>query len=197
MTSPASSACPVPESRRNEAIEAWFRESYPRLLADLMALGAGFDEAKELAGDAAVSTIERWEAVSHPYAYARKVAFHLLIKSRERGPHRLTERLIQNGRVMDSGLDPGLTAWEDKQWVLDLLDSLPPAQRKVIACVIDDLSTKEAATLLGKTPDNIRRALADARKRLKHDLAKVEATAMAKDPSRPSPAVMAGSKEAK
>lgn len=199
MTTPPPPATSLPASRRNAAFATWFRGNYGNLMADLMRVGANFDEAQEHAAEAATDLFKAWETVEHPRAWARQAAIHYLIKSRERGQQRLKERLIQTGQVTSAREDRRLTAWEDQEWVMDLLTSLPPAQKEVIACVVDHFSPAEIAKLLGKTPATIRRALADARQRLKHDLAaaaKAEAEAMAKAGSRRSiPAAMVGSKE--
>jgi RNA polymerase sigma factor (sigma-70 family) len=196
MTTPPYSAAQVPVPRHTAAFEAWFCDNYPKLTADLMAVGADYHLAQECAQEAAADLLRRWRHVKHPYAYARRAAINVLIKTRERGPRRLQDRLVQRAEVTSAREDPGLTAWEDREWVAGLLSSLPTAQRQVIACVIDDFEPKEIAELLGKTPEAVRRALADARKALKHDLAaEAEAVAVAKAGSRSIPAALVGSKE--
>jgi hypothetical protein len=46
--------------------------------------------------------------------------------------------------------------WQDRDYVRQLLDSLPPAQRDVMACIMDDFSTAESA--LGLSTDAQRRS---------------------------------------
>jgi RNA polymerase sigma factor (sigma-70 family) len=91
---------------------------------------------------------------------------------------RIRERLIQRGDVQpEHHLDPGLAAWEQQEWMTLLLKALPPAQRKVLACMIDTFTLQEIAQLLGKTEAAIRQNLCAARKRLRSYLADTGGTA--------------------
>ena len=47
-----------------------------------------------------------------------------------------------------------------------VLKSLPPAQREVLACMIDEFTRQEIARLLGKTEAAVRQNLHAARMRL-------------------------------
>lgn len=152
-----------------EAFAAWFRKNFVKLSADLMRFGVNYQEAQDAAALAAEDLLRRWEKVEHPYAYARTAALRSVIKSRERRSREFHRGSLQE-IVALSREDPGLTTWEDREWVMSLLDHLPPAQREAMACVIDQFTPAETARLLGRTPDAVRRALADARKRLRKDL---------------------------
>ncbi len=55
--------------------------------------------------------------------------------------------------------------------MLELLEQLPPAQREVMACIVDDLRPAEIAELLGKNPAAVRQNLSAARRRLRKYLA--------------------------
>jgi DNA-directed RNA polymerase specialized sigma24 family protein len=66
--------------------------------------------------------------------------------------------------------DTGLTIWEDKQWVTQVLASLSPAQREVMAFIVDDFTPGEVAALLGKTPAAVRQNMCAARHRLARGL---------------------------
>lgn len=117
--------------------------------------------------DAMVEVIQRWDRIAYPYAYARRAAISNLIKNRERGLSRIRDRLIERGAVPDTQeQDPGLTAWEDREWVRQLVSSLPAAQRKVLVCMIDEFTRQEIAQLLGKTEAAVRQNLCAARARL-------------------------------
>jgi RNA polymerase sigma factor (sigma-70 family) len=152
-----------------EAFAAWFRESFVKLRADLMRIGMNYEEAQDAAAQAAEDLLRRWEKVEHPYAYARTAALRSVIKCRKRSSRDFQGELLQ-ASVAVSREDPGLTAWEDREWVMSLLDHLPPAQREVMACIVDQFTPAETALLLGRTPAATRRALADARKNLRKDL---------------------------
>jgi RNA polymerase sigma factor (sigma-70 family) len=159
----------VPDAVREE-FAAWFRSNFVKLCADLMRIGVSSQEAQDAAALAAEDLLRRWEKVDHPYAYARKAALRSVFKSRERSGRELQREVLQ-GAVAVSREDRGLTAWEDREWVMSLLGQLPSAQREVMACVVDQFTPAETAQLLGRTPAAVRRALADARKRLREDLA--------------------------
>jgi RNA polymerase sigma-70 factor (ECF subfamily) len=157
----------------------------------------GYDQAQDAAAEACADLFSRWGGVEHPYAYARTAAVRVVIKARERGDERLRHRLAQQGGVAEGREDPGLTAWEDREWVVSLLCELPPAQREVMSWVVDEFTPAEVALLLGRTPAAVRRALADARARLKRELVSRRAGEAAAKFSAacPVPAVMTASEE--
>jgi DNA-directed RNA polymerase specialized sigma24 family protein len=98
-----------------------------------------------------------------------------LIKDKQRGLQRIQKRLIQQGEVPpEHDLDPGLIVWEQQEWVTLLLKSLPPAQREVLACMVDMFVSREIAQLLGKTEAAVRQNLCAARKRLADCLAEID-----------------------
>ena len=68
---------------------------------------------------------------------------------------------------------------------MQLLESLPPAQREVLACMIDMLTPQEIAQLLGKTEAAVRQNLCAARKSLLRYLAEAPAA------NSPAPAMTA------
>jgi RNA polymerase sigma factor (sigma-70 family) len=111
--------------------------------------------------------LQRWDRIENPRAYARRAAISNLIKNKQRGLLRIRNRLIEQGHVAAAQeLAPGLSAWEEQEWVTHLLKSLPPAQRDVLACMIDEFTRQEIAQLLGKTEAAIRQNLCAGRKRL-------------------------------
>jgi DNA-directed RNA polymerase specialized sigma24 family protein len=87
------------------------------------------------------------------------------VKQRTR-PNKLVSHLIEYREVTTWYHDPGLSRWEDAQWVKQLLNALPPAQRDAMAGVVDDFSPAEIGRLLGKDPAAIRQNLRSARQRL-------------------------------
>jgi DNA-directed RNA polymerase specialized sigma24 family protein len=107
-------------------------------------------------------------------AYARRAVISNLIKSKERGLRRIRERLIERGGVSwEPDPDPCLV-WEQQEWVILLLKSLPPAQREVLAYMVDMFSRQEIARLLGKTEAAVRQNLCAARKKLANHLAEID-----------------------
>ena len=153
--------------RARAAFGEFFRDAYQPLVRDVIFAGGNPDEAEDAVSAAMVEVLRRWDAVENPRAYARRAAVNNMIKSRQRGLRRISERLIQRGDVPPEGAeDPGLLVWEQREWVTLLLKSLPEAQRQVLACMVDTFTPQEIAQLLGKTEAAVRQNLCAARKRL-------------------------------
>lgn len=146
--------------------EEFYRSSYRKLLAYAMYVGASLDEAEEAVGATMAEVFARWQKIENPVAYARRATVSNFVKERTR-PRRLVRHLMNYGQVADSYDDPGLSIWEDSQWVKQLLASLPQAQRDVMAGIVDDFRPAEIALLLGKSPDAVRQSLRLARQRLR------------------------------
>jgi RNA polymerase sigma factor (sigma-70 family) len=154
------------------ATEEFYRKTYPRLLRYAIFVASGnVHDAEDAVSAALLEVCSRWEKIENPAAYARRVIINNLSKGMQGGLRRTCERQIQRGDYPRPSQDPNLTVWEDWEWVMQLLRSLPPAQRKVLACMIDEASTREIAELLGKTDATVRQNLHAARTRLKHHLA--------------------------
>jgi RNA polymerase sigma factor (sigma-70 family) len=116
---------------------------------------------------AMIEVLERWDTIENPQAYARRTAINYAIRTRQRGMSRITGRLVERGDVpLEGNLDPGLLVWEQQEWVTLLLKSLPPAERHVLAFVVDAFRPQEIAQLFGKTEAAVRQNLHAARKRL-------------------------------
>jgi RNA polymerase sigma factor (sigma-70 family) len=168
MTEPKASL-PVP------AFEEFFRGAYQLLIRDVIFAGGNPHEAEDAVSAAMAEVFQRWDQIRNPRAYARRAAISNLIKNKERGSRRIMDRLIQRGDVpLEYDLDPGLMVWEQQEWVAILLKSLPPAQREVLACIVDTFTQQEIAQLLGKTEAAVRQNLCAARKRLMSYLAEID-----------------------
>lgn len=163
-------------SPREPAFEQFFRNAYLPLVRDIIFIGGNPDEAEDAVCSAMAEVFQRWDTIENPRAYARRAAISNLLKNRQRGPSRIRKRMIARGDVpSDHELDAGLTAWEERQWVLRLLKSLPLAQREVLTCMVDEFPQREIAQLLGKSEAAVRQNLCAARKRLKSHLAETDA----------------------
>jgi len=170
----------VPSRRRRASrvpeaeAEAFYRTEYRPLLATAMYVGATRDEAEDAAESVILEMLNRWGKISDPRAYARKAVVSNFIKQKTR-PRRLIRRLVAfgewtNGLDHDLRQEAQLTVWEDRQWVLQLLDSLPPRQREAMKLIVDEFSPAEVAILLGRNPDAIRQNLKEARRKLRNAL---------------------------
>jgi RNA polymerase sigma factor (sigma-70 family) len=156
--------------------EDLFRDAYQPLVRDATFVGGNPYEAEDAVSAALEEVLRRWDSIENPRAYARRATISNLIKNRQRGQQRLQARMIQRGDYqLERDLDPGLTVWEEQEWVMQLLKSLPSAQREVLACMIDMLTPKEIAQLLGKTDAAVRQNLCAARKSLTSYLAEAPA----------------------
>lgn len=146
---------------------AFFRAEYRKLMATAMSVGATFEEADEAAAAAMEEVLRRWDQIDAPLAYGKRAVLSSFFKEKERGLDRIRQRLQQGCEARrDGAADAGLSVWEDGQWVMQILSSLPPAQREVLALVVDGFTPAEIAQLLGKTADAVRQNLCAARARL-------------------------------
>jgi RNA polymerase sigma factor (sigma-70 family) len=92
------------------------------------------------------------------------------VKAKTRDAERLLRTIAAGHVTPDVGEDSNFNVWEDEQWVAQMLNTLPPAQREVMAHVYDGLGPTEIAKLLGKTQETVRKNLQLARDRLKAKL---------------------------
>lgn len=151
--------------------EAFYLKEYRRLVKFALYLNASRHDAEDAVGDAMADAFRRWAEISDPAAWARQAVKNYVIKSKTRGLTRVRERLRERGEGRDeSREDARLTVWEDREWVVQLLGSLPSAQREVMALVVDELTPTEIATVLGRDPATIRKRLQAARQRLRSEL---------------------------
>jgi RNA polymerase sigma factor (sigma-70 family) len=174
-----------PPSRAHAAdFENLFRDTYQGLLRDAIFAGGNPHEAEDAVSAALEDVLRRWDRIENPRAYARRATISNLIKNKQRGQQRIRDRIIQHGDYqLERELDPGLTVWEEQEWVMQLLASLPPAQREVLACMVDMFPRKEIAQLLGKTDAAVRQNLCAARKSLVSDLATAPVQTMRGEPT--------------
>jgi len=145
--------------------EEFFRKSFRELVRTAMYAGAKCQEAEDAAAKTLMEMLPDWDTFDRPLAYGRTAVVHNFIKAKTRGTPRLARRLIERGHVscQEGAEDSQLTAWEDGEWVTDVLSVLPPAQREVMELIVKGLDHGEIAETLGKTKEAIRRHLCDAR----------------------------------
>jgi RNA polymerase sigma-70 factor (ECF subfamily) len=154
---------------REAAFSAFFRSDYQSLLRAVIFTGGEPHEAEDALEDAMCVAYEKWESIESPHAYVRTVAIRKLIKTKDR--KRREQSATSDGDGAESGETTGQEIWEQQEWVSSVLEQLPPAQRQVLTCVVEELKPAEIAVLLGKNPDAVRQNLSAARKRLKKYLA--------------------------
>lgn len=161
----------------------FFDRTYPLLLKIALASGASVQEAEDAANETMTYLYRRWGEITEPRADARKAVINAVTKAEKRDRERI-DRAVAGGHVTPEADDgTALVVWEDREWVLQHLNALPAAQREVMACVVDDMSTAEIAAALGKTEPTVRKNLQWARERLKVELAEERAREQHYDPS--------------
>lgn len=151
--------------------KAFYDAEYPKLVKVLRAMGATREEAEDAAQKAMADFDKRARCaqapIRRPDAYVCRAAIRFFVKERERDRKRRPCE-VQGGQLaLPACLDDGLTAWEDRQWVEHVLESLTPAQRDVIELVMDGADTHEIAKELGKTDVTIRQLRKTGRDRLR------------------------------
>ncbi|SEG87979.1 Sigma-70 region 2 [Thermomonospora echinospora] len=164
----------APSPRSPGELPAWFepfcKAEFRVLARVVMAAGGTLQEAEDAAQDTFVEMLRRvmdGERIRSPRPYARKSVLNRFadVRRRDRRGHELA---VKGGYALpEAWQDLRLEEWEGRQWVDQLLAHCPPAQQKVMRCVLDGLSGREIADLLGKTPATVRKNHQLARRRLR------------------------------
>jgi RNA polymerase sigma factor (sigma-70 family) len=162
---------PPPRAKQRSAssgFEDFYRASYRDVFKVALLAGATELEAYEAVDTTMEDVLRRWEVIDNPLRYAGRAVVSNFLKSKTRGLNRIRQRQIARGEISaEAHEDAGLTAWEDQQWVGQMLEHLTSTQRRVMVHVIDGLTPAEIAELLGKSPEAIRQSLCAARRRLR------------------------------
>jgi RNA polymerase sigma factor (sigma-70 family) len=146
----------------------FYQTNYRELIKTAMYAGATRQEAEDVVSITMENVLQRWAEIDHPRGYARRAVISNLVKEKTRGLRRVRQRQAEHGLgSREKSEDAGLTVWEDRQWVRQVLDSLPDAQREVMALIFDGFAPSEVAALLDKTPGAVRQNLCAARQRLR------------------------------
>ena len=151
----------------------FFHEVYRELVKTAMYAGATLDEAEDAASKTMVEVMPKWNPGEPPSRrYLRKAVVHNFVKEKTRGPDRVARRLAERGYVphQEGAEDERLTVRENKEWVTQTLECLPPAQREVMECITRGIERDEIPQVLGKSPEAVRQNLCYARKRLRAEL---------------------------
>lgn len=151
--------------------EKFWSDHYQEFVWVLMSAHATLEDARDAVQGVIVRMLDKgaWPRLTNPRAWVREAVLHAYLDQR-RGRQREGRTSQRLSRVVECVADDGLNVWEDRQWVEQMLRTLPPTQRRVMEMLLDDLSISEIAELLGKTRDTVRQNLAHARKRLRANL---------------------------
>jgi RNA polymerase sigma factor (sigma-70 family) len=140
-------------------------DSQTRLFGSLCLMTGSRHEAEEIAQEAYVRVLERWDQVQHlenPTGYLFVTALNVFRKRLRRAGIALRRSI---------GMAPSQDAFgavEDRAVVLDALAQLPPDQRAaLVVTALLDYSSEEAGRMLGARPSTIRARATRARTALR------------------------------
>jgi RNA polymerase sigma factor (sigma-70 family) len=143
----------------------FFRAEHKKLIRFVMAIGAGGEEAAEIAQVTLVKAFQGWDVIRAPRAWIRRLAATELPT-----PPRAARREMPAATLPDVAVAVPVAAAvelsEEARQVLAALAALPPRQRQVMAWIIDGFGATEIARELGVSPESVRQSHAKARKNL-------------------------------
>ena len=151
-----------------DSFETFFAATNPRLFTALWLVTGDRYEAEEIAQDAFLRVLERWDRVSlldTPEGYVFRTAMNVF-----RNRYRRATLALRRTVSLAPPASDELAAVEDRDEVIRLLRPLPPRQRAaVVATSILDLSAEEAGRVLGMRPATVRALTSRARTRMKDE----------------------------
>jgi RNA polymerase sigma factor (sigma-70 family) len=143
----------------------FFRAEHKKLIRFVIAIGAGGDQAAEIAQVTFVKAFEGWDVIRAPRAWIRRVAVNELTAARRAARGETPQATLPDTPVpVPVALAVELS--EEARQVLAALQALPPGQRQVMAWIIDGFGAAEIARELGVSPESVRQSHAKARKNL-------------------------------
>lgn len=156
----ADSAVAAWRSHGGGDFEEFFDAEYPRVVAYCLAFGLARPAAEDIAQEAFLTVLRRWETITNLPAYLRRVAFHLAIRRRYEIPH---DDLATSQAVARPDTPSPL---EERHVVLEALRQLPSQQQAVFALFFDDQPIPDIAEALDMPAATVRSHLRHARRRL-------------------------------
>jgi RNA polymerase sigma factor (sigma-70 family) len=151
-----------------DTFEIFFAATNPRLFTALWLVTGDRYEAEEIAQDAFLRVLERWDRVGrldNPERYVFRTAMNVF-----RNRYRRAALATRRGLSLAPQASDELAAVEDRDEVIRLLRPLPPRQRAaVVATSILDLSAEEAGRVLGMRSATVRALASRARTRMKDE----------------------------
>ncbi|MEV6491842.1 sigma-70 family RNA polymerase sigma factor [Actinoplanes sp. NPDC051633] len=156
-----------PTAETVEQFTEFYNSDLKRLIWALAKAGATPTEAEDFAQEAMLVLLANWPTVRSPRAFARTVAMRVLYRGWDDRKRSLDaeQRIASRERWLET-----FDANQDVDEVLELLDSLPAAQREVFALHTDGFSEKEIAEITGKKETTVRSTLRHARDKVKSAL---------------------------
>ncbi len=163
---PEAGALPAgSDGLRDVEFAEFFRAEHKKLIRFVMAIGAGGDEAAEIAQVTFFKAFESWDVIRAPRAWIRRVAVNELTAARQAARRETPRATLPDAPVpVPAALAVELT--EEARQVLAALQGLPPRQRQVMAWIIDGFGAADIARELWVSPESVRQSYAKARKNL-------------------------------
>lgn len=140
---------------------AFFEGDYKAVVGLLIKAGASLGDAEDAAQEAMHAALRQWPAIERPKSFTRKVAFRALYRAWGKAKR---EKLVHQG-TRDEVMAP-FDAGEDVHQALEMLKSLPEAQRLVFALYVDGYEPADIAEITAQHPDTVRSNLRHARQKL-------------------------------
>lgn len=157
--------------------EAFARNQYRKLVGTLSLYCGDPETASEIAHEALVRTMEKWDRVQNhdsPSAWLFRVAFNL---TNSRFRRRKAERKAVERLQADQSTTSHSNHVADRTTLRAALLELPPYQRQVIVLrYYLDLNVDETARYLDKTTSSVKSATHRALKRLRNTLGEQSVT---------------------
>jgi RNA polymerase sigma-70 factor, ECF subfamily len=151
-----------------DSFEVFFAATNQRLFTALWLVTGDRHEAEEIAQDAFLRVLERWDRVGgldDPESYLFRTAMNVF-----RNRYRRAALAVRRGISLAPQASDELAAVEDRDEVIRLLRPLPPRQRAaIVATSILDLSAEEAGRVLGIRSATVRALTSRARTRMKDE----------------------------
>jgi RNA polymerase sigma factor (sigma-70 family) len=150
------------------AFEDFFEAEHTRLLRTLYLLTGNREEAEEVLQDAFVAIWERWDRIAvmdDPVGYLYRTALNAH-RSRLRRGLRMGRRAVGRARGGDLFAEV-----EEREAVARALADLPPRRREAVVLTgLLEMTSKEAADVMGITDVTVRRLAQDGREQLRRML---------------------------
>jgi RNA polymerase sigma factor (sigma-70 family) len=173
----APTPTPVPQLTAEQiaAYGSFYRGHVERLVAFLLWYGADLAEATDIAQETMIKAFHHWNSLTNPAAWVRTTASRKFIRrrtqSREDPTEEISEPQPSSALLRTDTSAIALEEQHEQQQVLELLASLPPRQRQVMAWTYDGFSPAEIAAELSTpkhplTSEAVRASLKLARRNL-------------------------------
>lgn len=156
--------------RSDDEFDAFVRKDHAALVFHLVVLGFHQQLAQDAAQEAVTMLFLKWSTVDNPRAWVRVTGRRVALRLRERELRQQDLQVEASQHTStDSVADPFLHVQErsEEAVVLEVLWSLPEAQRLVMAWHFDGYGLEEIAELAGKPAATVRSLLRHARNRLR------------------------------